>query len=129
MVADLAWPANATTVRQSRVVHGARQRGACQHALAKPQTELLFAGTCCPRRTTLCQPGGPTGSPGLHEDALALHAAAVFRYDGKMTQSQSQSQPQGLGAGLFDGYTALAGTYDEMFADGAIARAPFARVA
>ena len=44
-----------------------------------------------------------------------------------MTQSQSQSQ--GPGAGLFAGYPSLAGTYDEMFADDAAARAPFARVA
>jgi uncharacterized circularly permuted ATP-grasp superfamily protein len=41
---------------------------------------------------------------------------------------QSQSQAQGLLAGLFDGYTPLPGTYDEMFAEHA-ARAPFARVA
>jgi uncharacterized circularly permuted ATP-grasp superfamily protein len=46
-----------------------------------------------------------------------------------MVQSQSQSQSQGPGTGLFDGYAALAGTYDEMFADGPVARAPFARVA
>jgi uncharacterized circularly permuted ATP-grasp superfamily protein len=41
---------------------------------------------------------------------------------------QSQSQQQGPGAGLFDGYPALPGTYDEMF-DGAAARPPFQRVA
>jgi len=46
-----------------------------------------------------------------------------------MLQSQSQSQSQGSGPGLFDGYPALAGTFDEMFADGGIARAPFARIA
>ena len=47
-----------------------------------------------------------------------------------MTQSQSQSQGPVTGlAGLFDGYPALAGTYDEMFDAGATARAPFARVA
>ena len=49
-----------------------------------------------------------------------------FRYDGTMMQSQSQSQ--GPVTGLFDGYPALAGTYDEMFAEGAVARAPFALV-
>jgi uncharacterized circularly permuted ATP-grasp superfamily protein len=41
---------------------------------------------------------------------------------------QSQSQSQGPVAGLFDGYPALPGTYDEMF-DGAAPRPPFARVA
>ncbi|HEY0990543.1 MAG TPA: circularly permuted type 2 ATP-grasp protein [Kofleriaceae bacterium] len=46
-----------------------------------------------------------------------------------MTQSQSQSQSQGPVTGLFDGYPALAGTYDEMFDGGAAPRAPFARVA
>src|SRR5688572_16817806 len=45
------------------------------------------------------------------------------------SQSQSQSQSQGPGTGLFDGYAALAGTYDEMFDDGAAPRTPFARVA
>jgi uncharacterized circularly permuted ATP-grasp superfamily protein len=46
-----------------------------------------------------------------------------------MVQSQSQSQSQGPGSGLFDGYPPLAGTYDEMFADGGLARPAFARVA
>src|SRR4051812_15770078 len=46
-----------------------------------------------------------------------------------MVQSQSQSQSQGPGLGLFDGYTGLDRTYDEMFGDGAVARPPFARVA
>ena len=46
-----------------------------------------------------------------------------------MVQSQSQSQSQGPGSGLFEGYPPLAGTYDEMFGDGGVARAPFARVA
>jgi uncharacterized circularly permuted ATP-grasp superfamily protein len=41
---------------------------------------------------------------------------------------QSQSQSQGPVAGLFDGYPALPGTYDEMF-DGAVPRPAFARVA
>ncbi len=45
-----------------------------------------------------------------------------------MTQSQSQSQSQGPGAGLFESYPTLAGTYDEMFAEGAVARAPFANI-
>jgi uncharacterized circularly permuted ATP-grasp superfamily protein len=42
---------------------------------------------------------------------------------------QSQSQSQGRGAGLFDSYPALAGTYDEMFDGGGAPRAAFARVA
>jgi len=42
---------------------------------------------------------------------------------------QSQSQSQGPVTGLFDGYPALAGTYDEMFETGGTARAAFARVA
>src|SRR5690606_601703 len=41
---------------------------------------------------------------------------------------QSQSQLQGPVAGLFDGYPALPGTYDEMF-EGAAPRPPFLRVA
>ncbi len=41
---------------------------------------------------------------------------------------QRQSQSQGGTSRLFDGYPALANTYDEMF-DGGAARAPFARVA
>src|ERR1700753_1350528 len=45
------------------------------------------------------------------------------------SQSQAQSQSQGQGPGLFDGYPALAGTYDEMFVDAATARIPFARIA
>src|SRR5436305_4651658 len=40
-----------------------------------------------------------------------------------------QSQSQGQVAGLFDGYPALAGTFDEMFELGGAARAAFARVA
>jgi uncharacterized circularly permuted ATP-grasp superfamily protein len=43
--------------------------------------------------------------------------------------TQSQSQAQGLVPGLFDGYSALAGTHDEMFEAGGAARAAFARVA
>jgi uncharacterized circularly permuted ATP-grasp superfamily protein len=43
--------------------------------------------------------------------------------------TQSQAQAHGPGAGLFEGYPALAGTYDEMFSEGATARPPFARVA
>jgi len=48
-----------------------------------------------------------------------------------MTQSQSQSQGQVAPAlaGLFDGYPALTGTYDEMFDANAAARPPFARIA
>src|SRR5438552_2137570 len=42
---------------------------------------------------------------------------------------QSQSQSQGPVTGLFDGYPPLAGTYDEMFDDDTVPRAPFARVA
>lgn len=47
-----------------------------------------------------------------------------------MTQSQSQglAMQGGPVGGLFEGYPGLAGTYDEMF-DGAVARAPFARIA
>src|SRR5262249_24620 len=40
-----------------------------------------------------------------------------------------QSQSQGPLAGLFDGYPAIPGTYDEMFEGGGGARAAFARVA
>lgn len=43
--------------------------------------------------------------------------------------TQSQSRAQGPLTGLFDGYPALAGTYDEMFEVGGAARAPFARIA
>jgi uncharacterized circularly permuted ATP-grasp superfamily protein len=43
--------------------------------------------------------------------------------------TQSQSQTQGAPGGLFDGYPALAGTFDEMFDGGTVARPPFARVA
>ncbi len=48
-----------------------------------------------------------------------------------MTQSQSQSQGQvaPVLAGLFERYPALAGTYDEMFDAGGVARPAFARVA
>src|SRR5262245_43155858 len=41
---------------------------------------------------------------------------------------QSQSQSQGPIPGLFDGYPALSGTYDEMFDAGGAPRAAFARV-
>jgi uncharacterized circularly permuted ATP-grasp superfamily protein len=41
---------------------------------------------------------------------------------------QTESQSQGGFAGLFSGYPALPGTYDELF-EGGIARAPFARIA
>src|SRR5262245_47905332 len=58
---------------------------------------------------------------------LRAAGGSGFRYDEAMTQSQSQSQ--GPVTGLFDGYPALAGTYDEMFDGGAAPRAPFARVA
>src|SRR5215468_1225527 len=44
-----------------------------------------------------------------------------------MTQSQSQSQ--GPVPRLFDGYPALAGTFDEMFEPGGAPRAAFARIA
>jgi uncharacterized circularly permuted ATP-grasp superfamily protein len=43
--------------------------------------------------------------------------------------NQGQSQSQGPLAGLFDGYPALAGTFDEMFDSAGAARPPFARVA
>jgi uncharacterized circularly permuted ATP-grasp superfamily protein len=53
-----------------------------------------------------------------------------FRYDTGMVQSQSQTQGQVSGsAGLFEGYPALAGTYDEMFDAGTTARPAFSRVA
>ena len=42
---------------------------------------------------------------------------------------QSQSQSQGPLTGLFDGYPALPGTYDEMFESGGAPRSAFARVA
>ena len=38
----------------------------------------------------------------------------IFRYDGPMQQSQRQ----GTAPGLFHGYPALPGTYDEMFDGG-----------
>ena len=44
------------------------------------------------------------------------------------SQSQGAQGTQGAASGLFHGYPALPGTYDEMF-DGGVARPAFARVA
>src|SRR5215813_8923177 len=83
-------------------------------------------------------PGGASASPAararrgrgfqrLRFPRTGAPEAPRFRYDVAMMQSQSQSQ--GPVTGLFGGYPALPGTYDEMFETEGGPRAPFARIA